>query len=600
MASKDENFSAWYNDIIEDAELIDKRYPVKGMDIWRPYGVEIRDLIDSVTHSEMERTGHEEYEFPLLIPQTEFQKEADHIEGFDAEVFWVTHGGTTELDEKLLLRPTSETAMYSMFSEWIRSDSDLPFKTYQIVNTFRYETQHTRSFIRVREIHFFEAHTAHQDYEAAEDQIVEDLEILEQVSESLAFPVVTCQRPEWDKFPGAYYTIAADVLMPDLRTLQIASVHHYQTNFSEPYEVDYIVDVDTWVEELAEDSGLDPDAIEYGGKFNGPLDEGGGWTGFDLTYKDTTYRVPDVVSDEGADLSEQSGPGEFDEVVEPPEGFLWEWPDRPEHCDGPELTIDTEDGELAIPFFAVNRHVHQTTYGMSERLVGAVVGIHGDDQGLRLPPEVAPTQVVVVPVIFEEREGEILEACHGVGDELGDELRVHVDDRDQTAGYKYNDWEQKGVPLRVELGPRDLDNDQVVLVPRDAFADDVDVESDYATKKLDEHKLVVPREHLHAAVREQLDAYQDRLRADADDLLEANLTTVKSIEEAGEQQGVLRSWWCGDEDCAERVETEGDKDVMGFPRTVEDGEIVSADEAAGACIACGEETDQVIYLGKAY
>lgn len=600
MAGKDEDFSAWYNDIIEDAGLIDKRYPVKGMDTWMPYGMDIRNLVDDVIDDEMERTGHDEYEFPLLIPKTEFQKEADHIAGFDAEVFWVTHGGTTELEEPLLLRPTSETAMYSMFAEWIRADSDLPFKTYQIVNTFRYETKHTRSFIRVREIHFFEAHTAHEDYQAAEDQIIEDLDILENVSDALCMPFTMCQRPEWDKFPGAHYTIGADVLMPDLRTLQIASVHHYQTNFAEPYEVDYIVDVDTWFEELAEASGLDPDKIGYGGKFNGPLDEGGGWTGFDVEYGETFYRVPDTVSNEDADLDAQSGPGEFDEVVLPPDGFLWRWPPRPEEHEGPPVTIETEDGELTIPFFAVNRHVHQTTYGMSERLVGALVGVHGDDQGLRMPPPVAPIQVVIVPVIFEEEEAEILEACREIEGRLSGSFRVELDDRDRTAGFKYNDWEQKGVPLRVEIGPRDLENDNAVLVPRDGFDEAIDVDSSYAEKILDERKIVVPQDDLEAAVEEQLDAVKTRMRAAADRLLEDNLHTVKSLEEASEQLGVLRTWWCGAEDCAEAIETEGGRSVMGFPKTVEDGEIVSADSGEGECIACGKPTERVIYMGKAY
>lgn len=493
MASKDENFSAWYNDIIEDAELIDKRYPVKGMDIWRPYGVEIRDLVDDVTHGEMERTGHEEYEFPLLIPQREFQKEADHIEGFDAEVFWVTHGGTTELDEKLLLRPTSETAMYSMFSEWIRSDSDLPFKTYQIVNTFRYETQHTRSFIRVREIHFFEAHTAHTDYEDAERQIVEDLDILDRMSDALCMPFVLCKRPEWDKFAGAYYTIGADVLMPDLRALQLASVHHYKTNFAEPYEIEY----------------------------------------------------------------------------------------------------EDEDGEF--------HNVHQTTYGMSERMIGAIVGVHGDDQGLRLPPEIAPFQIVIVPVIFEEEREDVLDACTAAKETLTEAgFRVHVDDREETAGFKYNDWEHKGVPLRVEIGPRDLENDNAVLVPRDAREDDVSVESAYVEKTLGGGKIVVPQADLVDAAGEQLDALKTRMQDAAEGLLEDNLRTVKSLDEAEEQMGVLRTWWCGEEGCAETIEEEGDKAVLGFPRTVEQGEIVPVDEATGDCVACGQETDQVIYMAKTY
>jgi prolyl-tRNA synthetase len=493
MTSKDEDFSAWYNDVIEDAGLLDKRYPVKGMDTWRPHGMDLRNLVDEVIHGEMEATGHDEYEFPLLVPRDQFQKEADHIEGFDAEVFWVTKGGRNELEVPLLLRPTSETAMYPLFALWIRAHTDLPFKTYQIVNTFRYETKHTRSFIRVREIHFFEAHTAHRDYDSAEEQILEDLEILERVQDALCLPMTLCERPEWDKFPGAHYTIGADVLMPDLRTLQLASVHHYATNFAEPYEIEY----------------------------------------------------------------------------------------------------EDEDGEF--------QNVHQTTYGMSERLIGALVGVHGDDQGLRLPPAVAPQQVVVVPVIFDEDEEAVLEACEDVRDELeAAGLRVHLDDRDETAGFKYNDWEQKGVPLRVEVGPRDLENDNAVLVPRDGRSDDVEVDSEHATKLLDGSKVVVDQDDVVEAAREQLDAFATRLREDADRLLGDNQRTVKTLEEAKEQDGVLRTWWCGDVDCAETLDEDTTKDVMGSPRTVEDGEIVPADTGTGGCVVCGEETDHVIYMARAY
>ncbi|MCK4300266.1 MAG: proline--tRNA ligase, partial [Planctomycetes bacterium] len=235
----EDEFSEWYNSLIENAELSDKRYPVKGMNVWTPYGWRIMTNIDAAIRRELDATGHGEVCFPLLVPATEFEKEAQHIKGFSDEVYWVTRAGGNELDVPLLLRPTSETAMYPIFKLWIRSHADLPLKTYQIVNTFRHDTKMTRSFIRVREIHFFESHTCHVDFEDAEKQIAEDLEIWSKVSKDLALPYLVAKRPDWDKFPGAFYTIGFDVLMPAGRTMQMASVHQYKTNFAVPYEITY-------------------------------------------------------------------------------------------------------------------------------------------------------------------------------------------------------------------------------------------------------------------------------------------------------------------------------------------------------------------------
>ncbi len=493
MGDKTENFSEWYNDIIEDAGLIDKRYPVKGMDVWMPYGLKLMRAIDQYTRDEMARTDHEEVEFPLLVPESLFAKESDHIKGFEDEVYWVRHGGLDELEVPLVVRPTSETAMYPMFSLWIRAHTDLPFKIFQIVNVFRYDTKQTRSFMRVREIHFFEAHTAHVDYEDAERQICQDLEIWENLTDKLCLPSVLAQRPEWDKFPGAHYTIAADVLMPELKTLQCATFHHYKTNFAEPYEITY----------------------------------------------------------------------------------------------------ETAEGEF--------EHVHQTTYGMSERLIGAIVGLHGDEQGLRLPPAIAPIQVAIVPIIFEESEDAVRQACHDVAETLASAgIRAHVDESDETAGFKYNKWEQKGVPVRLEIGPRDLENDNVVLVPRDGRADDVEVTSTHAVKILKGAKAVVPHVAVVDAVQEQLDAFAGRLREAAEELLEENTVTVKTIEDAAHHDGVLRSWWCGQESCAEEIETNADRSVLGFPRKAQDGKIVPADQEPGACIACQARTDQIILLARTY
>ena len=226
IPSKSENFNEWYPFMVEAAELVDKRYPIKGMDVWRPYGWKTMKLIDALTHAEMERTDHEEVNFPLLIPEHLLEKEnalvarlkrareegvdpddlrdEDEEGGFKKEVYWVKHAGENELDIPMFLRPTSETAMYTMFPLWIRSHKDLPLKIYQMVNTFRYETKQTRSFIRVREIHFFEAHTAHADEADATRQIEEDLDIVDRIMADLCLPIIKAKRPVWDTFPGAW------------------------------------------------------------------------------------------------------------------------------------------------------------------------------------------------------------------------------------------------------------------------------------------------------------------------------------------------------------------------------------------------------------
>ena len=367
--------------IVEAAELVDKRYPIKGMDVWRPYGWRAMKLIDSLTHSEMERTEHEEVNFPLLIPENLLDKENalvarlkrareegvdpddlrdDEEEGgFKKEVYWVKHAGENELDIPMFLRPTSETAMYTMFPLWIRSHKDLPLKVYQMVNTFRYETKQTRSFIRVREIHFFEAHTAHADEECASRQIQQDLEIVDNLMHDLCLPIIKARRPVWDTFPGAWYTIGIDAIMPNGRTLQVASCHHYR---------------DQWAK------------------------------AFDLTYENLN---------------------------------------------------------------AEQQHCHQTTYGMSERLLGAIVGMHGDDNGLIMPPAIAPYQVVICPMIRKNSDVDTIAKSEEVATILKSAgLRVKVDKRDIHAGQKYFDWEIKGVPLRLDIGPRDIENNSAFAARR--------------------------------------------------------------------------------------------------------------------------------------
>ena len=383
-------FNKWYPAIVEIADLVDKRYPIKGMDVWKPYGLTAMGLIDSLARREMHRTGHHEYRFPLLVPEDLLDKENklvsilkaaresgvdpselrfdEEASGFKKEVYWVTHGGENKLEKPMFLRPTSETPMYTMFSLWVRSHADLPLKTFQIVNTFRYETKQTRSFIRVREIHFFEAHTVHADQAGADEQIEEDAEMVQRIMHDLCLPSLVSKRPVWDTFPGAWYTKAADVVMPNGRTLQVATYHHYK---------------DQWA------------------------------NAFDLSYED-------------------------------PEGNT--------------------------------KPCHQTTFGMSERLLGAVVGMHGDDKGLILPPAIAPIQVVVMP-IAAHADSNVEPAAKALAERLSASgIRVELDTRDVRPGVKHYDWEIKGVPIRIELGPRDLSAGKFVLTMRTGSKSEISID----------------------------------------------------------------------------------------------------------------------------
>jgi prolyl-tRNA synthetase len=462
---KEEDFSEWYNDIVERANLTDKRYPIKGMNVWTPYGWKIMRLIDSFIRKELDETGHDEVCFPLLVPETEFEKEKEHIKGFDEEVYWVTHAGLNELDVRLVMRPTSETAMYPIFALWVRSHSDLPLKTYQIVNTFRYETKQTRAFIRVREIHFFESHTCHVDEEDAQRQVEEDFEILENLMKKLCLSYLLLKRTEWDKFPGAYYTVGIDTLMPGGRTLQLGSIHHYRDNFSVP---------------------------------------------FDIKYEDV-------------------------------------------------------DGNL--------KHTHQTTYGMSERLVGAIVGVHGDDQGLVLPPDVAPFQVVIVPILAKGKSEEVMKHCYALRDKLKDEgFRIHLDERDDRPGSKFYDWEIKGVPLRLELGSRDIKDGVVTFSRRDQGI-----------------RGTFEREELTGKVRSILGEISEDLRKKAEARFESAVETIESLDDIPRK--MLRMGWCGSEECGREIEESTDLNLLGTPYATENFK--------GRCIICGRETSQVVYAARA-
>jgi len=438
---KTEDFNEWYNEIVELADLCDKRYPIKGMNVWRPYGWTLMTYVDKLIRDEMFKSNHSEVYFPMLIPESAFKKEEEHIEGFGSEVYWVTHAGLNKLEERWLLRPTSETAMYPVFSLWIRSHADLPLKTFQIVNTFRYETKQTRAFIRVREIHFFEAHTCHVDFKDAEKQVNEDKIIAKTLFDKLCLPFIFCKRPDWDKFAGAFYTLSLDVLMPSLRTLQLGSIHQYKDNFAKPYDISY----------------------------------------------------------------------------------------------------ETEDGKHAF--------CHQTTYGMSERILGALVGIHGDNKGLVLPPEVAPIQIVIIPIIFKGKEKDVNKICDSLSKKLSEKgLRVHIDKRDITPGNKFYDWELKGVPIRIEIGPKDIKNKQIVMVRRDKS-----------------EKKSIPYEKSEKIINQELEDVSKNLTMIAEKLINENMHRVKTIEEAKKLKGIIELPWCGKENCALEIENILDGNTLGEP-----------------------------------
>ncbi|WP_342770352.1 MULTISPECIES: proline--tRNA ligase [unclassified Methanoculleus] len=454
-----EDFSQWYNEVLWRAEIMDVRYPVKGLYVWYPHGFAIRKRVYGILRGLMDR-DHAETLFPLLIPETEFMKEAAHIKGFEDEVYWVTHGGRNELDVPLALRPTSETAIYPMYSLWIRSHTDLPLKLYQIVNTFRYETKHTRPLIRLREITSFkEAHTVHATREEAAVQVETALGLYREFYDRLRVPVIISRRPDWDKFPGADYTMAVDTVMPDGKMLQIGTAHMLGDHFSRTY---------------------------------------------DITFEDA-------------------------------------------------------NGE--------RRYAYQTCYGISERSIAATISVHGDDRGLVLPPEVAPIAIVIVPIIVGKRREEVLSAAATVEKDLRNAgFTVKLDDRDMRPGAKYYHWEMRGVPLRVEIGPRDIDANTVVAVTRLG------------------RKITLDRRGVVEGVISVLAEFGEELSQTARQAMADRIAVTDTLEETTEavKRGVAVVHWCGSKECAEKIEAATDASILGSDIR---SDLITV--SAGPCIACG-------------
>jgi len=461
---KSEDFGKWYLEVLQKAEVLDTRYGVKGFLVYMPLGMLTVKEIYNLFENELEIRNHKPALFPVVIPQSYFKKESEHIKGFEKEVFWITHAGKNKLNERMCLRPTSETAMYPMYSTWIRSHLQLPLKLYQSVSMYRYETKMTKPLMRGREFLWIEAHTAQKSWEDAENQVKEDMEIFKNVADKLCLPFLLLKRPDWDKFPGAEDTYAFETILPDGLSLQIGTTHNLGEKFAKVFKIKYM------------------------------------------------------------------------------------------------------DG------LKKKKYVNQTCYGMGiGRILGALLSVHGDDRGLILPPVVAPVQVVIIPIYKKENKAKVLEKCGEVLGKLKEkEFRVHLDDREKyTPGFKFHEWELKGVPLRIEIGPKDIENHKISLVRRD-FSE---------VKHL--KKISIDEDRLEEYISELLDNIRDSLSLKAGELMKIrNATDYKELKNMIKEGGFIRIPFCMKEKCAKTLKDDTTAEVRGtlFEKN---------EKVKGGCVICG-------------
>jgi prolyl-tRNA synthetase len=471
---KSEDFSEWYTEVILKSGLADYA-PVKGCMIIREDAMAMWEKIQEALNRKIKATGHRNVYFPLFIPEGFLKKEAEHFAGFTPEVAWITQGGDTPLDEKLAVRPTSETIMYATFSKWIRSWRDLPLKINQWCNIVRWETKATKLFLRTREFLWQEGHTAHATKEEAEKEVLYALEEYREIIENyLAIPVITGVKTDSEKFAGADYTTTLEAMMPDGKALQMGTSHNLGQHFAKVFDIKYI--------------------------------------------------------------------GE----------------DKTDH------------------------YVWQTSWGLSTRTIGALVMIHGDDKGLVLPPKIAPIQVVVVPIPFKEANpAEVMAKAKEIANKLIQHgVRVTLDDRGEyTPGWKFNQWELKGVPLRIEIGPRDLKQKQVTMVRRD-------------TKQ----KSFVAETDVMAEVDRLLEEIQRNLYAKARLNMEMQTIFVKTYEEfkkvVCDKGGFVKASWCGSAECEAKIKEETGATVRLIP--------FEKEQPTTDCVYCGKKGKDIVYFARSY
>jgi prolyl-tRNA synthetase len=457
VTPQSEDFSAWYNDLVFKAELVD-RGPVRGTMVIRPYGYRIWELLQADIDRRIKETGHVNAYFPLLIPESYLKREAEHVEGFAPELAVVTHAGGKELEEPLIVRPTSETVIGEMMAKWISSYRDLPMLLNQWANVVRWELR-PRMFLRTTEFLWQEGHTAHADEADAMRETLLALDLYERVARDVAaMPVVAGEKTPGERFPGARRTYTVEGMMRDGRALQSGTSHYMGTNFATAFDIRY----------AAESGGLEP-------------------------------------------------------------------------C-------------------------HTTSWGMSTRMIGGLIMTHGDDKGLVLPPLLAPYQVVIVPIGRGEQAGQVLPQARELAGRLRQAgIRTHVDDRPQLSpGFKFNDWEMRGVPVRLELGPRDLAAGTTLMSTR-----------------LGAGKTPISLDSAPARLSEELTAFQDLLLRRATEFRDERTFAVDSWDEftAAVATGWARAFHCGRPDCEADIKAA----TSATPRCIPtDGE-----QETGICVRCG-------------
>lgn len=469
------HYGKWFRKVLIEAGIMDYRYPIKGCGVWFPYGFKIRRNVFQILRNLLDSTSHEETLFPLMIPETALAKESSHLRSFEEECYWVTHGGTEPLKIKYALRPTSETAIAPMLKLWIRSHADLPLKLYQIVNIFRYETKATKPILRMREVSTFkEAHTSHATSEEAEEQVKTAIQVYKDFFNAMDVPYRISRRPDWDKFPGALYSVAFDMVCPDGRTLQIGTVHNLGQNFSKA---------------------------------------------FDVTY-------------------------------------------------------ETEEGK--------QEHIWQTCYGISGRAIAAVLTVHGDDYGVVLPPKIAPVQVLIIPIPYKDMEEQINKTCEDIAAILKKvNIQVKLDLRaDLRPGSKFYYWDLRGVPIRVEIGPKDIRQNEATIVRRDTL-----------------EKKTCKISRLVTTIQELMNKIAKDLRLKACEWMDKRVHRVDNLEEAkkliARKAGIVEVLWCGNVECGHKLEEVVGARVLGVPMDVEE-------KIDGKCVICGKNATSIIRVAITY
>jgi prolyl-tRNA synthetase len=473
LPTQSENFSEWYNQIVQRAELADYA-PVRGCMVVRPYGWSLWENIQAALDRRFKATGHVNAAFPLLIPMSFLQKEKEHVEGFSPELAVVTHGGGEELEEPLVVRPTSETIVGSMYAKWVKSYRDLPILINQWGNVVRWEMR-TRLFLRTLEFYWQEGHTAHATSQEAVEETLRMLDTYYDFAvNDAAVPVIPGRKSKAEKFAGAVNSYTIEGMMRDTRALQSGTSHFLGQNFAKAFEIRFL---------------------------------------------DTTNELQ----------------------------YAW-----------------------------------TTSWGLSTRFIGAIIMTHGDDQGLILPPKLAPIQAVIVPIFRDDAEkSAVMPVVERLRQELGESFRIRVDERENlTPGFKFNDWEMRGVPLRIEIGPKDVQKGTVALARRD--------------RPGKAGKVFVSQDHLSGQVAEILTDIQASLYDRAVAYRDSNIHDPKDYEELKEvvKDGWAFSWWCGNPTCETRVKDDTRATTRCIPLNQPGGK--------GACIVCGEEATEKVYFARAY